>query len=206
MSPDSDSVQQALENARQALQHGDRQAARRWAEQALALAPKTEEAWLLLAAASSPRVAVACLEQALQINPHSERARRGMAWALEQVRRQEMAGGDTQPRKTPTLPSRPAPLPSPPPAPAAALPAAPPRSPAPSPPRPQKAKRPALLWALLALTLLCAAALWTFWPGSAAPALALLLDNLQPTATPTLPGAPADLAKATATPSPMPPL
>ncbi len=202
MIPDSRSVQQAIENARQALQRGDRQAARRWAEQAIALAPKTEDAWLLLAAVSSPRAAVACMEQALQINPGSERARRGMAWALEQVRRQESARGDTQPRKTPTAPSPSVPPPSPPPVPAAAFPAAAaPRPSAPSPPR-KKTRRPAILWALLTLTILCAAALWTFWPGRAAPAPALWLNTPQPTATPTLPGAPANFVKATLTPSP----
>jgi lipoprotein-anchoring transpeptidase ErfK/SrfK len=202
MIPDSSSVQQAIENARQALQRGDRQAARRWAEQAVQWAPKAEEPWLLLAAVSPPRVAVACLEQALQINPRSERARRGMEWALAQVRKEETSSGDTQPGRAQKAASRPVP-PSSPPRPesaASAVPTRPPPRAAPPPSPPQKSGRPAALWLLLLITILCAVALWAFLPGNAVPVLALLLDEPRP--TPTLPGAPVEIEKPTVTASP----
>ncbi len=191
MIPDPNSAQQAIEKARQALQRGDRQTARRWAEQAIHLAPNEEEPWLLLASVSSPRAAAACLEQALQINPHSERARRGMAWALEQARRQEASTGETQPGRPSPSAAPPRPVPASPTA---------PRRPAPSPTSPSPAprpRRPVIVWSLLLATVLCAAALWAFWPGNAAPAL---LDN--PLPTPTLPGAHVEIVKPTATASP----
>jgi lipoprotein-anchoring transpeptidase ErfK/SrfK len=89
MNSDSASIQQALLNARRAIQQGDRQAARRWAEMAAALRPDLEEPWLILAAVGSPRASVIYLERALQINPHSERARKGMHWAITRLRKEE---------------------------------------------------------------------------------------------------------------------
>ena len=56
------------------MQQGDRQAARGWAEQAVALDPDSEEPWLFLAALASPRDSVKYLERALKINPSSQRA------------------------------------------------------------------------------------------------------------------------------------
>ncbi len=77
---------QLLKAAYQALRKGDRLAARRLAQEAAHLAPEKEEAWLLLAAISNPRASVAYLDQALKINPHSERARAGMHWAARRLR------------------------------------------------------------------------------------------------------------------------
>lgn len=68
------SAKQAIQNAYQALRKGDRQLARRWAEQAAALAPQSEEPWLLLAAASRPQTCLQYLQRALQVNPESRRA------------------------------------------------------------------------------------------------------------------------------------
>lgn len=103
MKPDPEAARQTLNNARQAMQHGDRQATRHWAEMAAALAPDTEEPWLILASLASPRTSVAYLERALKINPQSERARKGMHWAVERVR-QAQAGqsskAQTQPHRT----------------------------------------------------------------------------------------------------------
>jgi lipoprotein-anchoring transpeptidase ErfK/SrfK len=87
MKTDSESAQQALLNARRAVQQGDRQAARRWAEMAVVLCPDLEEPWLILAAVGSPRASVVYLERALRINPHSERARKGMHWAVDRLRK-----------------------------------------------------------------------------------------------------------------------
>ncbi len=88
MKTDPESAQQALLNARRAVQQGDRQAARRWAETAAALYPDLEEPWLILAAVGSPRASVVYLERALRINPHSERARKGMHWAVDRLRKE----------------------------------------------------------------------------------------------------------------------
>ena len=86
MTPDLESVRKALLNARQAIQRSDRQAARGWAEQAVALDPDSEDPWLYLAALADPRESVRYLEQALRINPRSQWARKGMHWAAERLR------------------------------------------------------------------------------------------------------------------------
>ena len=88
MITDSESGQQALLNARRAVQQGDRQTARRWAETAAAFCPDLEEPWLILAAVGSPRASVAYLERALRINPDSQRARQGMHWAASRLRKE----------------------------------------------------------------------------------------------------------------------
>lgn len=88
MKTDSESGTKALLNARRAVQQGDRQAARRWAEIAAAVCPDLEEPWLILAAVGSPRASVAYLERALRINPQSERARQGMHWAAGRLRKE----------------------------------------------------------------------------------------------------------------------
>ena len=67
------------------MRSGDRSAARRWAEQAAKLAPQLEDPWLILASVASPRASVAFIERALQINPDSPRARKGMQWALKRL-------------------------------------------------------------------------------------------------------------------------
>lgn len=78
-------AQKAIQNAREALRSGDRSAARRWAEQAAKLAPQLEDPWLILASVASPRASLAFIERALQINPDSPRARKGMQWALKRL-------------------------------------------------------------------------------------------------------------------------
>lgn len=84
----------ALQQAQNALRGGDRLGARRWAERAAALEPNREDAWLILAGLASPRASVEYLKRALEINPQSERARRGMHWAAQRLRRE-------QPTRTP---------------------------------------------------------------------------------------------------------
>jgi len=79
-------AEQALQQAQTAIREGDKRTARRWAEQAAALAPDREEPWLLLAALASPRASIAYLDRALEINPHSQRARKGMHWAISRYR------------------------------------------------------------------------------------------------------------------------
>ncbi len=97
-----ESAQQALLNAQQAVRQGDRQTARRCAEIAASLSPDLEEPWLILAAVGSPRASVEYLEQALRINPQSERARLGMHWAVDRLRRETARGKNSGPPDKPT--------------------------------------------------------------------------------------------------------
>jgi lipoprotein-anchoring transpeptidase ErfK/SrfK len=80
------SYQAAIQQARQALKKGDRRTARHWAQQAVALAPEQEEPWLIVAALASPRASLEYLKHALEINPGSSRARKGMHWAIQRYR------------------------------------------------------------------------------------------------------------------------
>jgi len=79
---------QALKQAINALQRGDKHAARTWAQIAASLAPDVEEPWLILAAVARPHASIAYLERALEINPESQRARAGLVWAHQQHARQ----------------------------------------------------------------------------------------------------------------------
>ncbi len=83
---------QILAEARRALRQGDRMTARRLAAELTRLQPHREEGWLILAGLSEPRASIQYLNRALQINPASQRARQGMHWAVERLRRQTSAG------------------------------------------------------------------------------------------------------------------
>ena len=87
MKPELTQAQKAIRNAHKALGIKDRSTARRWAEQATKLAPELEDPWLILASVSSPKASVAFIERALQINPDSPRAQKGMRWALNRLRK-----------------------------------------------------------------------------------------------------------------------
>jgi len=86
MTNPSDPVSNSIDHAIKALKRGKRLEARRWAEKAASLAPKTEEPWLVLAALASPRASIAYLKRALEINPKSQHARKGMHWAIQRLR------------------------------------------------------------------------------------------------------------------------
>lgn len=88
MSSSSQTPVQAIENAHKALRQGQRAKARHWAQIAVKLAPEWEEPWLLMAAVSSPEASLNYLKQALQINPQSQRARQGMHWAIQRLRKE----------------------------------------------------------------------------------------------------------------------
>lgn len=75
----------ALLNARAGLQQHNHMEARRWALKAARLNPDSEEPWLILAAISNPTASMAYLQRALAINPQSERAAKGMQWALQRL-------------------------------------------------------------------------------------------------------------------------
>ena len=75
---------QALEKAYHALQRGDKQAARAWAQEAASMQPDWEDPWLVLAAISNPHAGEAYLKKALELNPESPRARAGLDWIRRQ--------------------------------------------------------------------------------------------------------------------------
>ena len=96
---------QAILNAQEALKRRELFEAGQWALTASNIAPDREEPWLLLAAVSKPPESIAYLQHALEINPQSERAARGMSWALNRLAQtpikesppQSPAVSDTQP-------------------------------------------------------------------------------------------------------------
>lgn len=204
MKTDSESAQQALQNARQAVKRGDRQGARRSAEVAAALSPNLEEPWLILAALASPRASVAYLDRALKINPRSERARKGMHWAVDRLRKEtgnrksarvSSTGiewrGDTRP--TSTLAATSWPLPG------KMIPGSFSQFAPSSIPNLFKSLAK-YRWSFLTLLVLavCVTAVWVFWPGNASPALAFLRA---PQAMPQVFAAPVYVDKPTYTPT-----
>ncbi len=76
----------ALDKARSALLKKDASGALKHAKTAADLNPKLEEAWLILAAVSDPENSVKFLNRALEINPGSQKARKGMRWAAGRLR------------------------------------------------------------------------------------------------------------------------
>jgi lipoprotein-anchoring transpeptidase ErfK/SrfK len=78
--------------AREALRHNDHPSARQLGEQAAVLAPEMEDAWLVLAASDpDPQDALAYAQKALELNPESMRARRGVEWASSKLKQAEAA-------------------------------------------------------------------------------------------------------------------
>jgi len=86
----------ATHKARAALSVGDRRGARQYAERAAKLAPQLEDPWLVLAAVAGPRLGLEYIQRALQINPESERARKGMEWVMQHLGQPAAPIGDTQ--------------------------------------------------------------------------------------------------------------
>ena len=76
-----------IAKAREALKNGDKETARDLGEKAALLAPDMEDAWLVLTAAdSNPEDALAYAQKALELNPSSLRARKGVEWAMERLK------------------------------------------------------------------------------------------------------------------------
>jgi len=81
-----------IAKAREALKSGDKETARDLGEKAALLAPDMEDAWLVLTAAdSNPEDALAYAQKALELNPASVRARKGVEWAMGKLK-QAQAG------------------------------------------------------------------------------------------------------------------
>lgn len=89
MTNPSDPVTNSIDHAIKALKRGERLEARRWAGRAAQLAPEREEPWLVLAAIAPPRASIAYLKRALEINPESQHARKGMHWAIQRLRAEQ---------------------------------------------------------------------------------------------------------------------
>ena len=91
-----------IASAREALKKGDKETARDLGEKAALLAPDLEDAWLVLTAAdSNPEDALAYAHKALELNPASVRARKGVEWAmakLKQAQAGNVGGLDTTAR------------------------------------------------------------------------------------------------------------
>jgi lipoprotein-anchoring transpeptidase ErfK/SrfK len=209
MKTDQETSREILLNAQQALQRGERHNARRLAERAVQLDPNSEDAWLTLAAIASPRASINYLQQALKINPNSPRAQKGMQWALARLPGEppevpassslesQAASGIAEPNPNSNIQPE-------------TQPEIQREEQEPQPPVADQQSAPSksrsrggwakLRWPILALFLiaLCAAAVWAFWPVSAAPVLAFLQA---PHATPGIAGILADVGKPSDTPT-----
>ena len=82
-------VQTILKQAAFYLKNGETLKARQYAIKAALIAPQSEIAWLILAAVVNPEASLAYLKQALTINPQSQRARKGINWALKRLRAED---------------------------------------------------------------------------------------------------------------------
>lgn len=151
---------EAVMYARDALRRGDMTEAREWAERASQLAPHTEEPWLILAAVASPRESVDFIRKALQVNPDSPRAKKGMEWAMQRLG--ESPGGGKSPGDAKQ---------------------------APPPARSENVKKPgkrSLLLPILLVIMGCMVIGFAAWSAVTSPALASILSfSSAPPATPT---------------------
>ena len=94
---DDEPAHEALKQAAAALQRDDKFEARRLAIRAALLNPGLETPWLILAAVVQPEASITYLNKALEINPHSERARAGLHWAVDRMRHQPSIPSRSEP-------------------------------------------------------------------------------------------------------------
>ncbi|HVP22240.1 MAG TPA: ABC transporter permease subunit [Anaerolineaceae bacterium] len=87
---------QAIVQAKQALQREDRLAARQLAFLAARLDPTDETPWLILAALSAPQASINYLHKALEINPGSVSAKKGLVWAQNNLNLENASKAGTQ--------------------------------------------------------------------------------------------------------------
>jgi lipoprotein-anchoring transpeptidase ErfK/SrfK len=102
--PQISEAQAAVQKAYQALRAKDRNQARQFAVQAARLDPNLEDPWLILATMATPQAAVEYLKRALQINPNSPRAQKGLLWATEKLRAAHAAQAEAVPVAVPVPP------------------------------------------------------------------------------------------------------
>ncbi len=79
----TEKAMQAVSAAKKAIVKRNTAQARRFAMLAVQNDPNLEDAWLVMAASASPHAAVEYLGKALEINPASDRAQKGMQWAVQ---------------------------------------------------------------------------------------------------------------------------
>jgi lipoprotein-anchoring transpeptidase ErfK/SrfK len=92
MNPTFIEAREYVARAREALRRGDKPSAWKLGEQAALLAPDLEDVWLILAASDpDPHEALAYAQKALQINPSSTRAHKGVEWAKRQIQETQVA-------------------------------------------------------------------------------------------------------------------
>lgn len=105
-----------IEQGKQALYAGNKQAAWGYFREALEIDPANEEAWLWAAgAASTLHETIDCLHQVLRLNPQNERARSGLEWAHNKLATQMPPAVPANPHPEPVS-EQPTPVnPSPPP-------------------------------------------------------------------------------------------
>lgn len=145
--------QEALSYAREALKNGATMEARQWAERSAKLAPESEDAWLVLAAVADPHESLEYARKALEINPSSPRAQKGMQWAMSRVSKESKNNAD---RSAPSA-----------------------EQPANISPKPQAKKRSRLLPILLTLTGIAALA-FAAWSAVNSPVLASIMQKVSP--------------------------
>ncbi len=68
----------AIQNALRELREGRKQAGRSWALRAISFCPELEEPWLIMAGVASPEGSLQYYQEALKINPESERGPEGV--------------------------------------------------------------------------------------------------------------------------------
>ena len=103
MSQENKAASDAVQIAISAIKRGDKLSARKWAQEAIQISPDMEEPWLILAAVASPKASVVYLKKALELNPNSQRARKGMHWAVKRIREQKALSSTELPGKTNAL-------------------------------------------------------------------------------------------------------
>ena len=79
-------VKNLLHKSLKAYRSGNPSQAWQLAEQAADTAPDQELPWLVLASIASPKESIGYLNKALEINPTSQSARKGMHWAIKRLR------------------------------------------------------------------------------------------------------------------------
>jgi peptide/nickel transport system permease protein len=97
-----DNFERVLAEADRAYRGGDRTEARRLSFMAAQLNPNDERPWLILGAMAAPRASIFYLHKALELNPKSEAALKGLVWASERLPRPEDI--PTVPIKTERIP------------------------------------------------------------------------------------------------------
>jgi len=160
-----------IRRAYQALRTNRRNDARQLAEDAARLAPHLEDPWLILAALTGPQESIRYLQRALDINPSSPRARKGMAWAIQRSQEEQPLAAEAETKAGPTEPVNvfPAAGPAAPVQDSQAAPEVGPTAPVPM-AAPVQSQRPArrrtwVSWAAACAGLLCLAVVaWLAWP------------------------------------------